>query len=91
MGHLYRERLEILVKDEILSNLNFINFGMCMDCIKKKQTKHTKKGVTRSAKLFKIIHRTFVDLLIIHLWVEKSFFYHIYRRFFTLQSYLSIT
>ena len=56
MGHLSRERLERLVKDEILSNLDFTDFGMCVDYIKGKQTKHTKKGATRSTKLLKIIH-----------------------------------
>ena len=29
---------------------------MCVDCIKGKQTKHTKKGATRSTKLLEIIH-----------------------------------
>jgi len=29
---------------------------MCVDCIKGKQTKHTKKGVTRSTKLLEIIY-----------------------------------
>ena len=29
---------------------------MCVDCIKGKQTKHTKKSATRSTKLLEIIH-----------------------------------
>ena len=29
---------------------------MCVDCIKGKQTKHTKKGATRSTELLEIIH-----------------------------------
>ena len=29
---------------------------MCVDCIKGKQTKHTKKSATRSRELFEIIH-----------------------------------
>ena len=29
---------------------------MCVDCIKGKQTKHTKKGATRSIELLEIIH-----------------------------------
>ena len=39
-----------------LPNLDFTNLGVCMDCIKGKQTKHTKKGATRSTKLLEIIH-----------------------------------
>ena len=29
---------------------------MCVNCIKRKQTKHTKKGATRSAELLEIIY-----------------------------------
>jgi hypothetical protein len=29
---------------------------VCVDCIKGKQTKHTKKGATRNTKLLEIIH-----------------------------------
>ena len=29
---------------------------MCVDCMKGKQTKHTKKGATRSMQLLEIIH-----------------------------------
>ena len=56
LGHISRKRLERLVKDVILPNLDFTDLGVCVDCIKSKQTKHTKKGATRSAKLLEIIH-----------------------------------
>jgi hypothetical protein len=56
LGHISRERLERLVKNGILLNLDFSDLGVCVDCIKDKQTKHTKKGATRSTKLLEIIH-----------------------------------
>jgi hypothetical protein len=56
LGHISRERLKKLVKDEVLSNLDFIDFGVCVDCIKGKQTKHTKKGATRIEGLLEIVH-----------------------------------
>ena len=56
MGHISRERLQRLVKDGILPNLDFSDLSMCVNCIKGKQTKHTKKGATRSTKLLEIIH-----------------------------------
>lgn len=56
LGHISRERIERLVKNEVLPNLDFTDFGVCVDCIKGKQTKHTKKGVTRSSELLEIIH-----------------------------------
>ena len=48
LGHISKERLERPVKDGVLPTLDFTNFGTCIDCIKRKQTKRTKKGATRS-------------------------------------------
>ena len=30
LGHIFRERLEKLIKDRILSNLDFTDFGICV-------------------------------------------------------------
>ena len=56
LGHISRERMERLIKNEILPNLNFTDLNNCVDCIKGKQTKHTKKGATRSTQLLEIVH-----------------------------------
>jgi len=56
LRHISKERMERLVKNEILLNLDFIDLNICVDCIKGKQTKHTKKGATRSSQLLEIIH-----------------------------------
>ena len=56
LGHISKERLQRLVKNEILPNLYFTDLGLCVDCINRKQTKHNKKGVTRSTQLLEIIH-----------------------------------
>jgi len=56
LGHISRERMERLIKNEILPNLNFTDLNNCVDCIKGKQTKHTKKGVIRSTQLLEIMH-----------------------------------
>ena len=56
LGHISRNRIEKLVKNGILENLDFTDFQICVDCIKGKQTKHTKKGATRSNELLEIIH-----------------------------------
>jgi len=48
LEHISKERLERLVKHEILPNLDFTDLNVFVDCIKGKQTKHTKKGATRS-------------------------------------------
>jgi len=56
LSHVSKERLKRLVKNGILTNLNFTDLDICLDCIKGKQTKHTKKGATRSTQLLEIIH-----------------------------------
>ena len=38
LGHIYRQRMERLIKDEILPNLDFSDFDICVDCIKGKLT-----------------------------------------------------
>jgi len=56
LGHISKERLERLVKNEILPNLDFTDLNVCVDCIKGKQTKHTMKGATSGNQLLEIIH-----------------------------------
>jgi len=45
LGHISRERMKRLIKNEIFPDLNL---NICVDCIKEKQTKHSKKGATRN-------------------------------------------
>ncbi|GKC33748.1 retrovirus-related pol polyprotein from transposon TNT 1-94 [Tanacetum coccineum] len=56
LDYISKERLERLVKNEILLNLDFNDFSLCVECIKGKQTKHSKKYATRSSDLLEIIH-----------------------------------
>jgi len=48
LGHISKERIQRLVKNEIFLDLDFTDLNVCGDCIKVKQTKHIKKGATRS-------------------------------------------
>src|SRR5262249_39705637 len=56
LGHISKEKMKRLVKNEIFPKLNFTDLSVCVDCIKSKQTKHIKKGATRSTELIEIIH-----------------------------------
>jgi len=56
LGHISKEMMQRLVKNEILPNLDFTDLNVCVDCTKGKQTKHTKKGSIRSTHLIEIIH-----------------------------------
>jgi len=43
LGKISRESKERLINNEILLDLDFMDLNICVDCIKRKQTKHTKK------------------------------------------------
>ena len=44
LGHISRERIERLVKNEILHSLEFSDLEQCIECIKGKFVKKIKKG-----------------------------------------------
>ncbi|KAF5788317.1 putative RNA-directed DNA polymerase [Helianthus annuus] len=56
LGHISRDRMIRLVKDGELPDLDFSDFGTCVECIKGKKTNKIKKGATRSSRLLELIH-----------------------------------
>ncbi|KAK1406103.1 hypothetical protein QVD17_41389 [Tagetes erecta] len=56
LGHISRDRMSRLVKDEVLPNLDFSDFETCVKCLKGKMAKGNKKGATTSSNLLEIIH-----------------------------------
>ena len=57
LGHISIERMMRLMKSDILPQLDFSDWNVCVDCIKGKQTKHiTKNDATRSNELLELIH-----------------------------------
>ena len=56
LWHISRQRVEKLVNDGVLKILDFSDFDICIDCIKGKQSKSTKKCATRSLGLLEVIH-----------------------------------
>jgi len=56
LGHISRERMERLIKNEILPYLDFMDLNICVGFIKGKQAKHTNKGATRNTQLLEIVH-----------------------------------
>ena len=56
LGHISIERIKILVNNGVLSTLDFTDSDTCVDCIKGKQTKNSKKGEKRSTNILEIIH-----------------------------------
>ena len=72
LGHISKQRMKRLVKNEILPSLDFTDLNVCVNCIKGKQTKHTKKGATRSTQLLEIITLIYVDLFMQVLSIKKG-------------------
>ncbi|KAL6327870.1 hypothetical protein AAG906_026549 [Vitis piasezkii] len=57
LGHISRQRLERLVKDGVLSNLDFSDFETCVVCLKGKMTAKTRKEkIDRCGSTLDLIH-----------------------------------
>ena len=55
LGHITIDRIKRLVKDEVLSTLDYIDLETYVYCIKGKQTNKSKKNATRSSHILEII------------------------------------
>ena len=56
LGHISKPRLQLLVKENILPELDFGDFDICVECVKGKTTKSRRKEATRSSQLLELIH-----------------------------------
>ena len=75
LGHISKERMLRLVKNEILPQLDFTDMDVCVDCIKGKQTKHiVKKAATRSTQLLELIHTDICGPFDVPSWDGEKYF-----------------
>ena len=56
LGHISREMMKCLIKDEILTSFDFSDFTSCVECIKEKYTIVKKNGASRVTELLECIH-----------------------------------
>ena len=56
LGHISKNRVERLVSEEILDQIDFSDFNVCVKCIKGKQTKMKKLGAIRATEIVELIH-----------------------------------
>ena len=66
--------MERLIKNEILPDLDFTDLNICVDCIKGKQTKHTKKGATRNSRLLEIVHTDICESFDVNSFIKEKYF-----------------
>ena len=58
MSHISRQRIERLIKDEILPDLDFLDFDTCVDCINGKLVAKVRNvKIDRCTKLLGVIHK----------------------------------
>ena len=57
LGHISRERMQMLIKESVLHDLNFLDFDTYIDCIKGKLPTRAKKGKrSRKQSILELIH-----------------------------------
>ena len=56
LGHISKNIIEKLVSNGIIESLDFIDFTICVECIKGKQTKNKRLGANRASKVLELIH-----------------------------------
>ena len=56
LGHISKCIIEQLATKGILDSLDFSDLNVCVQCIKRKQTKHKRLGANRSSGVIKLIH-----------------------------------
>lgn len=56
LGHISKQRLQILVKNKTLPELDFSDLEECIECYKGKMTNMRRKTADRSKKLLELIH-----------------------------------
>ncbi|WVZ23370.1 hypothetical protein V8G54_001914 [Vigna mungo] len=75
LGHISKERMLRLVKNEILPQLDFDDWDVCIDCIKGKQTKHISKyPAQRSSQLLELIHTDICGPFDTKSWSGEKYF-----------------
>ena len=56
LGHISKRRIERLVSNGILDSLDFVDFEICTNCIKGRQTNTRRFGANRATNVLQLIH-----------------------------------
>lgn len=75
LGHISKERVMRLMKGEILPQLDFGDWNICLDCIKGKHSKQiSKNSSTRSSELLELIHTDIYGPFDVPSWGGEKYF-----------------
>jgi hypothetical protein len=65
----FEGKIEWLIKKSILPPLEFLDLEQCIDCIKGKYVKKTKKDAKQSVGILKIIHTDICGPFPVKVWM----------------------
>ena len=75
LGHISKERVMRLIKNDILPQLDFTDWDICVECIKRKQTSHISKyPATRSTESLQLIHTDICGPFDVPSWNGEKYF-----------------
>src|SRR4051812_40785231 len=66
--------MERLVSEGILQSLDFLDFDVCIGCVKGKQTKQRKLGSNRSSNVLELIHTDICGPFPKACWNDQRYF-----------------
>jgi len=77
LGHISKERLERLVKNEILPSLDFTDLNVCVDLLKANKQNTQRREPQEVLSFFKLYTLIYVDLLMHVLSIKKGILSHL--------------
>ena len=74
LGYISRQRIERFVSKEILDPLGFIDFDICVNCIKGKQTNKRRFEANRTSDVLELIYTDICGLFPVADWNGQQYF-----------------
>ena len=74
LGHISKRRIERLVSHGILDSLDFVDFEICTNCIKGKQTNTRRFGANRATDVLQLIHTDICGSFSTISWNDQQYF-----------------
>lgn len=74
LGHISKQRIEILVSDGILDPLDMSDFQVCIECIKGKQTNIRRLDANRATDVLELIHTDICGPFTTPSWNAQQYF-----------------
>lgn len=74
LGHVSKERMQKLIKENNLPTLDFTDSDTCVECIKGKMTNTRKRHANHSQELLEVIHSNICGPFPVQTFCKNSYF-----------------